>query len=125
MANRCYKDGKFSEGACRTLQTLWLVIVSSFFFRYWKSLMYALKCKRAESIGDKQSQLRQVITFFAERNSFFFSFHFLFSRNYKLNIREESDVAFIRLFECFLEAAPQKILQVSIVLGHVDKMTGE
>lgn len=43
-------------------------------------------------------------------------------RYYKLNIREESDVAFIRLFECFLEAAPQKILQISIVLGHIDKM---
>lgn len=56
------------------------------------------------------------------KNTTIFQFNF---RNYKLNIREESDVAFIRLFECFLEAAPQKILQISIVLGQIDKMTSK
>ncbi|XP_065363535.1 XK-related protein 4 [Calliphora vicina] len=100
-ANMCYQDGKFNGGFCKILQTLCLVLISSFLFRYWNSLLYAIKCKRAEIMGDKEEKLK----------------------NYKLNIREESDVAFIRLFECFLEAAPQKILQISIVLAHIDKMT--
>ncbi|XP_075155079.1 XK-related protein 4 [Haematobia irritans] len=101
-ANMCYQDGKFSNCGCgQIIQTIFLVIVTSFFFRYWKSFIYAIKCKKAELVGDKQSQLK----------------------NYKLNIREESDVAFIRLFECFLEAAPQKILLISIVLSLKDKMT--
>ncbi|XP_013099964.1 XK-related protein 6 [Stomoxys calcitrans] len=101
-ANMCYQDGKFSNCGCgQIFQTVFLVIVSSFFFRYWKSFVYAIKCKKAQLVGDKQSQLK----------------------NYKLNIREESDVAFIRLFECFLEAAPQKILLISIVLSYSDKMT--
>ncbi|KAI8118860.1 hypothetical protein FF38_10945 [Lucilia cuprina] len=100
-ANMCYQDDKFSGGFCQFLQTLCLVLISSFLFRYWNSLTYAIKCKRAEIRGDKLEQLK----------------------NYKLNIREESDVAFIRLFESFLEAAPQKILQISIVLAHIDKIT--
>ncbi|XP_073835584.1 XK-related protein 4 [Musca autumnalis] len=100
-ANMCYQDEKFSNGCGQIIQTLFLVLVSSFFFRYWKSFVYAIKCKKAQLVGDKQAQLKY----------------------YKLNIREESDVAFIRLFECFLEAAPQKILLISIILAHRDRMS--
>lgn len=33
-------------------------------------------------------------------------------------------MALIRIFECFLEAAPQKILQISIILSGEDKISG-
>lgn len=37
-------------------------------------------------------------------------------------LEEDSDVALIRIFECFLEAAPMKILQVTIVLSGVEPL---
>lgn len=49
------------------------------------------------------------------------NFHF---RYFELLIHEDSDVALIRIFECFLEAAPQKILQISIILSGEDKISG-
>lgn len=38
---------------------------------------------------------------------------------------EDSDVALVRIFECFLEAAPQKILQISIILSGEEDITGK
>lgn len=38
-------------------------------------------------------------------------------RYYELLIHEDSDVALIRIFECFLESAPQKVLQITILLA--------
>lgn len=40
-------------------------------------------------------------------------------------VNEDSDVALIRIFECFLEAAPQKILQITIILTGEVKITGK
>lgn len=37
-------------------------------------------------------------------------------------VREDSDVALVRIFECFLEATPQKILQITIILSGEDEI---
>lgn len=61
---------------------------------YWQSASYAIASKRAERRGDRAAQMRY----------------------YELHIHHDSDVALMRIFECFLEVAPQKILQMYIIL---------
>ncbi|XP_067639061.1 XK-related protein 6-like isoform X2 [Eurosta solidaginis] len=69
---------------------------------YWNSLIYSVKCKHSELQSDREQQLEY----------------------YRLTIREESDVALIRLIECFMETAPQKILLMSIMLMQQNQITG-
>ncbi|XP_028157007.1 uncharacterized protein LOC114350413 [Ostrinia furnacalis] len=40
-------------------------------------------------------------------------------------LKEDSDAALLRIFECFLEAAPQLVLQVSLLLRGDYQFTGE
>ncbi|XP_018327856.1 XK-related protein 6 [Agrilus planipennis] len=61
--------------------------------RYFDALFYALKSKEAEKKNDTQNQRRY----------------------YELMVKEDSDVALLRVLECFLEAAPQQILQLTII----------
>lgn len=77
-----------------TYKVPWLTIILSALFRYSSVLYYAFKCKRAEFKCDIEARKKFK----------------------KLKVLEESDVAFISIFDCFLEAAPQKILQITIVL---------
>lgn len=71
--------------------------------RYCDSLDYALKSRRAEQRRDRIEQVRY----------------------YELMLKEDSDVALLRVFECFLEAAPQQILQLSIVLMYNGPLLGK
>ncbi|XP_058444852.1 XK-related protein 6 [Malaya genurostris] len=77
------------------------VVIVPFFFRYCQSLAYAIHSKIAESRNDRETQ----------------------KKYYEFLIQEDSDVALVRIFECLLEAAPQKILQLTIVLSGEDRMT--
>lgn len=61
--------------------------------RYFDALRYALKSKRAERRKDQENQRKY----------------------YELMVKEDSDVALLRVLECFLEAAPQQILQLTII----------
>lgn len=97
-ATMCLQDRDLNN---ETLKVPWNTLLWSFLFRYLGVLKLAIRCKKAESNYDMDSQ----------------------KKLYKLKIREESDVAFIRIFDCFLEAAPQKILQITIVLSFPDKIS--
>lgn len=72
-------------------------------YRYWKTLVYMVKCKRA---GMQNNKIKQ-------------------KKWYDRLVSEDSDVALVRVFECFLEAAPQKILQISIILSGEESITSE
>lgn len=61
--------------------------------RYFDALKYALKSRKAEKAKDVENQRKY----------------------YELMIKEDSDVALLRVLECFLEAAPQQILQITII----------
>ncbi|XP_015180815.1 PREDICTED: XK-related protein 6-like isoform X1 [Polistes dominula] len=63
---------------------------------YYDTLIYALKARNCEKIGDRNGQ----------------------KRYYLKMLKEDQDVALLRIFECFLEAAPQQVLQLTILLKH-------
>lgn len=85
----------------RCCEILIFIIIVPFFFRYCQSLAYAIQSKRAETRNDRETQ----------------------KKYYEFMIQEDSDVALVRIFECLLEAAPQKILQLTIVLSGEDRIT--
>lgn len=63
--------------------------------RYFDALQYAIKSKKAEKNKDQENQRKY----------------------YELMVKEDSDVALLRVLECFLEAAPQQILQLAIIFS--------
>ncbi|XP_060523977.1 XK-related protein 6 [Cylas formicarius] len=67
--------------------------------RYFDALQYAVKSKKAEKHGDHENQRKY----------------------YDLMVKEDSDVALLRVLECFLEAAPQQILQLAIIFSTYGK----
>jgi len=63
---------------------------------YYDTLKYALKALRCKKSGDR-----------------------IGGRRYYLKmLKEDQDVALLRVFECFLEAAPQQTLQLTLILKH-------
>lgn len=77
---------------------LFFIIVIAFqlapVLRYYRTLIYALKAYRFEKLGDRNGQRRYYLKM----------------------LKEDQDVALLRVFECFLEAAPQQVLQLTILL---------
>ncbi|XP_053696404.1 XK-related protein 6 [Sabethes cyaneus] len=93
------KEHKRTERRC--CEMLFFVIIVPFLFRYCQSLAYAIQSRNAKKRNDRENQ----------------------KKYYEFMIQEDSDVALVRIFECLLEAAPQKILQLTIVLSGEDRMT--
>lgn len=62
--------------------------------RYTDSWHHGWKCRQAEKKKDFENQ----------------------KRYYKLMLKEDADAALLRVFECFLEAAPQLVLQFTIIM---------
>jgi hypothetical protein len=69
-------------------------------YRYYDVLKYALKSREAAFKKNYDDQ----------------------KKYYSLMAKEDSYVSLLRIFECFLEAVPQEILQICIVL--VEKKQG-
>lgn len=67
--------------------------------RYYDTLIYALKARKCEKVGDRNGQ-----------RLYYFKM-----------LKEDQDVALLRIFECFLEAAPQQVLQLTILLKHYNR----
>lgn len=76
------------------------MIIVPYLFRYWLSFWYSLKCYLAQEAGEHQKQRYY----------------------YKLMIQQDSDVTFLRLFDTFIEVAPQKVLQIGIYLAGKEEM---
>ncbi|XP_032594169.1 uncharacterized protein LOC6564961 isoform X2 [Drosophila grimshawi] len=76
-------------------------LVLSYLFRDAHTLNWAFKYNDAKKRVDKVAEIEC----------------------YRRHLKEECNVGFIRLFDLFLETAPQKILQLAIVLRYVKSLT--
>lgn len=63
--------------------------------RTWYSLRYALKSRACGKKNDRIGQRKYFMKM----------------------LKEEQDIALLRVLECFIEAAPQLVLQLSIFVG--------
>ncbi|CAK1543678.1 unnamed protein product [Leptosia nina] len=77
-----------------------LVLQMAPILRFADALIYAIKSRRAARKRDPTSQRMY----------------------YSLMLKEDSDAALLRIFECFLEAAPQQVLQTSLLLRQYDHL---
>ncbi|KAJ2938939.1 hypothetical protein O0L34_g17751 [Tuta absoluta] len=84
----------------RWLRIFILVLQLAPILRFTDALIYALKARRAEKKKDESTQRMY----------------------YGLMLKEDSDAALLRIFECFLEAAPQQVLQTSLLFRHYEDM---
>ncbi|KZC09005.1 XK-related protein 6 [Dufourea novaeangliae] len=90
-----------SESSCihtMLTQKLYCIIVVAFqlapVIRYYRILIHTWKAYKSQKDEDKNAQ----------------------RRHYLKMLKEDQDVALLRVFECFLEAAPQQVLQLTILL---------
>ncbi|XP_041973885.1 XK-related protein 7 [Aricia agestis] len=77
-----------------------LVLQMAPILRFTDALIYAIKSRQAAKKKDPSSQRMY----------------------YSLMLKEDSDAALLRIFECFLEAAPQHVLQASLLLREYDHL---
>ncbi|XP_022119691.2 XK-related protein 6 [Pieris rapae] len=77
-----------------------LVLQMAPILRFADALIYAIKSRRAAHKRDQASQRMY----------------------YSLMLKEDSDAALLRIFECFLEAAPQQVLQTSLLMRQYDEL---
>ncbi|XP_029032765.1 XK-related protein 6-like [Osmia bicornis bicornis] len=79
---------------------LYCIVVIAFqlapVLRYYQTLKYAIKAYKFKKQENRNGQ----------------------KKYYLKMLKEDQDVALLRVFECFLEAAPQQILQLTILLKH-------
>lgn len=100
VSTRMYIKDEDSMSVAKMVSTKWFIRVIILIFqlapilRYCESLGYALKSRQAER--EKK---------YVEQRTY-----------YELMLKEDSDVALLRVFECFLEAAPQQVLQTTILI---------
>ncbi|CAG9571074.1 unnamed protein product [Danaus chrysippus] len=71
-----------------------LVLQMAPILRFIDALIYAIKSRQAQKRNDPSSQRLY----------------------YSLMLKEDSDAALLRIFECFLEAAPQHVLQTCLLM---------
>ncbi|CAB3375570.1 Hypothetical predicted protein [Cloeon dipterum] len=84
---------KRSKG-CWLLRFFVMMLQLAPVLRYADSFHHGWKCRKAEKQKDFENQ----------------------KRYYKMMLKEDADAALLRVFECFLEAAPQLVLQFTIIM---------
>ncbi|XP_025265525.1 cell death abnormality protein 8-like isoform X2 [Camponotus floridanus] len=70
---------------------------------YWKTSKYAIKALKYKKSGDVINE----------------------SRYHKMMLKKYRDASLLRVLECYLDAAPQQILQLTLMLNSYDKINFE